>query len=271
MKLLFKHHRPPKPLLAALRVLGAASPIMLGYLALGLPCGILEVKAGMDLLQILLLSIILYSGSGQFMIPSMMMGGAGALLTGFTVSLVNLRQLLYASALLPHLRRAGRARATVAASNITDESFGVNITRFERGRWSSWQAFGVNCCSQASWIVANLLGALLGSLLALDTATFAFAMTSIFTCLLLMQEFDLPAVAAAAGAVAGVVVCKLLGLANLAVFIGALVGMSCGLLCARLKKDEDDCHAAPYEAGLQHLDPATSQSDAQDDIRGVSQ
>jgi 4-azaleucine resistance transporter AzlC len=229
VKIAFKHHRPPRWLLSFWRVLAAAAPIMLGYIALGLPCGILSAKAGMSLLQVALLSVILYSGSGQYMIPSMLMGGAGALTTALTVSMVNLRQLLYASALLPWLRPFGRARASVAASNITDESFGVNITRFEHGRWSSWQAFGVSCCSQATWIVACVAGAAIGSVLNIDTAIAGFAMTSIFTCLFLMQKLTRPALAAAAGAVLTVVAFKLLGLSNLAVFVGALAGVACGV------------------------------------------
>ena len=46
-------------------------PIMLGYVAIGLPCGILSASIGMNWIQVLLLSVLFYSGAGQFMIPNM--------------------------------------------------------------------------------------------------------------------------------------------------------------------------------------------------------
>ena len=49
----------------------AALPIMLGYVAIGIPCGILSASIGMNELQVFLLSAVFYSGAGQFMIPNM--------------------------------------------------------------------------------------------------------------------------------------------------------------------------------------------------------
>ena len=46
----------------------AAIPIMLGYVAIGIPCGILEDSIGMNALQVFFLSCMFYSGAGQFMI-----------------------------------------------------------------------------------------------------------------------------------------------------------------------------------------------------------
>ena len=53
----------------------AALPIMLGYVAIGIPCGILSASIGMNELQVFLLSAVFYSGAGQFMIPNMWLGG----------------------------------------------------------------------------------------------------------------------------------------------------------------------------------------------------
>ncbi|MDR3087911.1 MAG: AzlC family ABC transporter permease [Azoarcus sp.] len=64
------------------RSLKAAPPIMIGYIALGIPCGILSVKAGMSVLQVVLLSMLLYSGSGQRWpppTPSALSSGRGSI------------------------------------------------------------------------------------------------------------------------------------------------------------------------------------------------
>ena len=43
----------------------AAWPIVLGYIVLGIPCGILGVAAGMDVWMIAIMSLLFYSGAGQ--------------------------------------------------------------------------------------------------------------------------------------------------------------------------------------------------------------
>ena len=48
---------------------------MLGYVAIGVPCGILSASIGLDALQVFLLSALFYSGAGQFMIPNMFLAG----------------------------------------------------------------------------------------------------------------------------------------------------------------------------------------------------
>ena len=215
-----------------------ALPIMIGYLALGIPCGILGVKAGMSALQVVLLSALLYSGSGQYMIASMTLGGLSPVSIALPVALVNARQLLYASALLPFLGSAGRWRAALAAANVTDESFGVNLARFAEGGWSARLAFLTNCWSQFSWIAANAAGALLGAYFdRIDTALAAFAMTAIFACLLLMQPIRRDYVAAALTAALAVVFCKLTGLADEAIFFGALAGVLGGMAARRFTGD----------------------------------
>jgi 4-azaleucine resistance transporter AzlC len=231
---------------AALR---AAAPIMVGYLALGIPCGILGVKAGMSVLQVALLSVVLYAGAGQYMIASMWMAGIAPLTLALSVALVNARQLLYGFALLPYFRGEGRGRQFMAASNVTDESFGVNIARCEEQAagagggadgvgevpvsWDSGQVFRVNLCSHCSWVLANIAGALLGSVVTVDTALAAFAMTAIFICLLLMQQLTVPNIVAAVVAMLVVVAMKLCGLAQLAILVGALAGVAAGIIAHR--------------------------------------
>ncbi|MEI2998643.1 MAG: AzlC family ABC transporter permease [Senegalimassilia faecalis] len=46
----------------------AAIPIVLGYIAIGIPCGILEDSIGLNAVQVLFLSCMFYSGAGQFIV-----------------------------------------------------------------------------------------------------------------------------------------------------------------------------------------------------------
>jgi len=212
----------------------AASPIVVGYVALGIPAGILCHAAGMDLAQVALLAVFMYSGSGQYMIPNMFMAGASVLSVSATVSLVSSRQLLYGSALSRWFSDVPRHRLALFAATVTDESFGVNLARFQAGPWKPGQAQVVNSFSHLSWIVSCTVGAALGSALSVPTSVAGFAMTSIFLCLLLMQRLSPSRVAAIAGSVLGVVVCKLVGLSGVAVLLGALLGVAVGFVTHRL-------------------------------------
>ena len=78
-----------------------ALPIILGYVAIGISCGILSASIGMNALQVLLMGVLFYSGAGQFMIPNMWLAGSpiGAIIA--SVSLVNTRQMLYSASFAP--------------------------------------------------------------------------------------------------------------------------------------------------------------------------
>ena len=87
---------------------------MLGYVAIGLPCGILGNTIGLNPLQVALLSILLYSGAGQFMIPNMFLAGSGVAAITASVSLVNTRQMLYAASFAPQCADSPRWLSALA-------------------------------------------------------------------------------------------------------------------------------------------------------------
>lgn len=207
----------------------AALPIMAGYVVLGIPCGILCATAGMDVWMVALMSALFYSGAGQYMIPNMHLAANPLTAIVASVSLVNTRQMLYGASLSQFCGACRKRLAFLFGATVTDESFGVNLARFINGGWSVEAALAVNLFSQASWLLSNVAGALLGSAVSLPTALASFAMTALFICLLCMQKVSSANIVAAASAMAGVVVCKCIGLSGPAILIGALVGVAAAL------------------------------------------
>ncbi|MDR0837008.1 MAG: AzlC family ABC transporter permease [Propionibacteriaceae bacterium] len=223
--------------------LKAAAPIMGGYLVLGIPCGILGAQAGMSALQIGLMSLIFYSGAGQYLIANMVLAGVpvGSIIA--SVSLVNTRQLLYAAALAPYTQSDGKLAATAFAATVTDESFGVNLERYQSTtaaadvdagasfatRWTIRNATLVNVFSWLTWCGANLIGVFVGEQLQVPSELAAFAMTAIFLCLLLCQPATRPAVVAALGAGVAMVICKWAGLNGPAIIVSALIGIAAAM------------------------------------------
>ena len=214
----------------------AALPIMLGYVAIGIPCGILSASIGLGPLQVFLLSLLFYSGAGQFMIPNMFLAGSSLASIVASVSLVNTRQMLYAASFAPRCENVRKRLAFLFSATVTDESYGVNIAKFEEGDWSVGRATLVNLFSQSSWALSNVVGALLGNALGIPLAIASFAMTSIFICLLCTQKVSVENVVAVAVSMAGVYVCKCAGLSGPAILIGAVLGVVAAMAASSLRR-----------------------------------
>lgn len=221
--------------------LKAALPIMAGYVVLGLPCGLLCQQAGINALEAFIMSITFYSGAGQYMIPNMWLAGSGPLAIIASVSLVNTRQTLYSTALSQFCTDCSKRLSFLFSATVTDESFGVNLARFQNGGWDVHRATAVNLCSMFTWALANAAGVILGSLVSVPTVLASFAMTSIFICLLCMQKVNLVNLVTMVTAAAGVFICKLAGLGGPAILIGAVAGVAVGCICssALLKKNKE--------------------------------
>ena len=215
---------------------GAAVPIMLGYVAIGIPCGILSASIGLNALQVFLMCALFYSGAGQFMIPNMWLACSPIASIIASVSFVNTRQMLYSAAFAPWCEGASKRLSFWFSATVTDESFGVNLNRFLQGGWDVRRATLVNLLSQSSWTVSCVVGVVIGNAIGIPLAIAAFAMTSIFICLLVTQKLSVPNVVAAVCAAVGVFVCKLVGLAGPAIFIGAIIGVLCAFVFSRIRE-----------------------------------
>ena len=211
------------------RALGPALPIMAGYVVLGLPCGILSATAGMSWWMVLVMSVVFYSGAGQYMIPNMWLAANPVASIIASVGLVNTRQMLYGTSLSQFCGAAGKRLSMLFGATVTDESFGVNYAKFLEGGWSVKDALAVNLYSQGTWTLACTVGCIVGSAIDVPSALASFAMTSLFICLLCSQPVTAQNGVVVLGAVAGVVACKLAGASGVAIFLGAVVGIACGM------------------------------------------
>ncbi|MFP4976108.1 AzlC family ABC transporter permease [Paenibacillus sp. CN-4] len=161
-------------------------PTLLGYLSIGFAAGVVEKTAGLSMLEIALMSIILYAGSAQFIAAGMIQAASPAVSIIVTVLFVNLRHLLLSAALSPYFRHLSHVRNMLVGALLTDETFGVAITRAaERKQISERWMHGLNLTAYLNWIVANLAGAFLGEWIT-DPEAFGldFALPAMFIGLL---------------------------------------------------------------------------------------
>jgi 4-azaleucine resistance transporter AzlC len=167
--------------------LGAAWPICLGYLPLGIALGVLARQAGIDPLGIALMSLLVFAGSAQFIAVAMLAAGASVGAIVLATLVVNIRHLLMSSALAVHLRGVGPSFLALFAYGITDESFAVNMTRFRSGDWDRWRALIVNQSANAAWVLSSVAGAFLGELIPAGAFGIDYALIGMFLCLLVFQ------------------------------------------------------------------------------------
>ncbi|BCV21372.1 AzlC family ABC transporter permease [Moorella sp. Hama-1] len=173
------------------RGIRAALPIVLGYLPLGFAYGVLAREAGLNLWETVLMSVLLYAGSGQFIVVSLLSSGVALAAIIFTVFLVNLRHLLFSASFVPHLRRFKPGLLALLAAEITDETFAVAISHYAEHEARLPYHFGLHLTAHSSWILASLLGGLAGNLIG-DPSRFGFnfALPAMFIILLVMQLKD---------------------------------------------------------------------------------
>ena len=211
-------------------VLSAAWPVMVSYVAVGLPCGVLAAKAGMGPLQNFVLALTFLSGGGQFMMSNLWLAGVPLGSIVASVAAVSTRFALYSASLAPYLERFGRRSALAISCCYTEEAYGITLNKLaSAASWTAQDALALNLCVQLTWAASCAAG----------------AMTSLFIYLLYAQPHTRPTAAAAAAAALTVAACKWAGAAGVAVPLAALVGVAAGLAAGAL----------PHARHAHHDDP----------------
>ena len=167
--------------------LSAGWPICLGYLPIGMAFGVLAQKAGLTPVQIGLMSILVFAGSSQFIAVSMLTAGASTPAIITTTFVVNLRHLLMSSALAVYLRRAHRGLLALYAYGVTDESFAVNLPRFNARTWTLSRALVVNHAANLTWFASTVAGGVGGRFIPEGAFGIDYALIAMFICLLIYQ------------------------------------------------------------------------------------
>lgn len=165
----------------------AAWPICIGYIPLGFAFGVLAQKGRFSVLDIAIMSVLVFAGSSQFIAVAMIAAGASPLTIVLTTFTINLRHILMSSALAVHLQRLNRRFLSLYAYGITDESFAVNIARFKEGNWHPYQALTVNHAANLAWIASTILGGYGGQFIAEGSFGIGYALSAMFLCLIVFQ------------------------------------------------------------------------------------
>lgn len=175
---------PPAPPPHAVSVLSLSIPVAMGYVPLGMVFGFLFVQAGASWWLAVVASVLVFAGAAQFMMVPMLAAGLPLLTIALATLVVNLRHVFYGLSLLDKLPTAPWARWYLVFG-LTDETYSV-LTTLPPGT-STRQMVGVALLNQGWWVLATLLGAVIGTQAHVPLVGLDFALAALFAVLAVEQ------------------------------------------------------------------------------------
>ncbi|MDR2505955.1 MAG: AzlC family ABC transporter permease [Oscillospiraceae bacterium] len=162
-------------------------PVMTGYLSLGAAFAILMERNGLAVWWSVLMSVIVYAGSMQFVGAGLVAAPFAPLETAVLTLMVNARHLFYGLPMLDRWRDSGRLKPYQIFA-LTDETFSVLLTaKAPAGMNPRAFEFCVALMNQLYWICGTIIGAIIANALPFDTAGVEFSMTALFVVIFLEQ------------------------------------------------------------------------------------
>ncbi len=202
-------------------------PICAGYIPLGFACGIVCAEAGMSVIQIFMMSLLVYAGAGQYIAGGMIAAGASPLSIIITTFIVNSRHILYTSVLYPYISKWSFFKQSLFAAQITDEVFAVHSSYMNNNNNNNntVTAFTLNIFSHSSWIISNTIGGISASLIP-DSSKFGldFTLYALFVALILPRLVN---AAQGVALITGGIIATIFALFNM-VYIGIIAGAAAG-------------------------------------------
>lgn len=162
-------------------------PVFAGYVFLGITYGILMVTSGFPMLYPILTAVIVYTGSMEFLLVSILMSSFHPLACFVTALMVGARHLFYGISMLDRYKGTGWKKIYLIYAT-TDETFAVNYsTAVLENVDCGWFYFWVSLLDQLYWIAGTALGAIFGSKITFNTKGLDFVMTAMFVTIFMNQ------------------------------------------------------------------------------------
>lgn len=149
------------------RGIAVGFPIMLGYLPIALTYGVLAKQAGMSLLELTLMSVMVFAGASQFMGASMIAVGTGAVEIIIATFVLNFRHFVMSLSFMNKLRGIGLNWKVPLSLGLTDETFAVSSIHQKEAKMDKGPFFyaALMITAYFSWVFGSFLGGVLGDVI----------------------------------------------------------------------------------------------------------
>ena len=180
-------------------------PIMIGYFALGSAHGILMAQKGYSVGLTGLASLFIYAGTQQMLLSRWLAAGTPILTIAITSLLLNSRHIFYGLSFIDKFRSFGPWRWFLIYS-LCDENYSLHCSHdFGPDVNEKWAYVLTAALVTFYWVTLSMLGGLVGSLIPFDTTGIDFALTALFTVIVVDQlrgaRTRIPAVVAAVSSI----------------------------------------------------------------------
>ncbi|MCI9469196.1 MAG: branched-chain amino acid transporter AzlC [Oscillospiraceae bacterium] len=162
-------------------------PILAGFLFLGISYGLYATAAGFDFWYPILMAVVIFGGSLEFVAVEMLLGIFAPAQTLIMALMIQARHLFYGIAMLEKYKGTGWKKVYLIYG-MCDESFSINCSaEIPEGVDKGWFMFFVTLLNQLYWVCGTAVGAVLGSVISFDLNGLEFVMTAMFVVIFLDQ------------------------------------------------------------------------------------
>lgn len=162
-------------------------PVLAGYSFLGMAYGIYMNVSGFSFWYPLLTSVIVFSGSAQFLGVDLLLQPFNPLQALAMTVMTNARYLYYGISMLDRYKGYGLKKPYMVFG-MSDETFSINYTALPPEGVDHRQfMFFVTLLDHIYWIFGATMGGVLGGLITFNTEGLDFVVTAMFTVIFLEQ------------------------------------------------------------------------------------
>jgi len=162
-------------------------PVFTGYIFLGIAYGILMKINGYGAGWSLLISLIVYAGSAQYVAITFLTSVFNPVYALLLTIMVNARHIFYGISLMGKFKGTGKLKFFLIYM-LSDETFSVlcaaeppeNVDK-------SWFMFFIAFLDYIYWSLGSVVGGLLGDIFTFDTSGLDFALTALFVVIFISQ------------------------------------------------------------------------------------
>ncbi len=217
----------------------ACLPVVISVAAYGIVWGMLARGAGLSVLEVILMSGLVFAGSAQFVALDLWSSTPASLPIGpliLAALIVNLRYLLLTATLRPLYGPHEQVKGALTMAIVSDETWAMTVGEMSKGRGTAAFLVGGGVFAYVCWMATTVLGHSLGSFID-DPERYGldFAFTATFLALLLgMWKGKADLLPWLTAALAAIISAKLIE-GSWYILIGGLVGSLAGALGERLR------------------------------------
>ncbi len=162
-------------------------PILAGFGFLGMSYGICMSVAGFPFWLPLLISVVVFGGSLQFVMVTMLLSAFSPISAFLMALMIQARHIFYGIAMLDRYKGMGPKKLYLIFG-MCDETFSINSSIAPSKEVNrKWVYFFVTLFNQAYWVAGTAVGCVVGEVLPFNTEGIEFVMTAMFAVIFLEQ------------------------------------------------------------------------------------